>query len=512
MSDKSRSIVARIFSDQRGQLLPWMALLMILFLGFAGLAMDLGQAYIAYRELQASSDAAALAGGYAMSITGETTSQVQSYASKYGSAASCSYGGCPGSNVNPNLGAATITVTLSCNSFVTSTVGVSCGGPGANNAIKVVQTAQVQTPFIHILNMLGVHSPSLLNLTATSSASMLGAANSPYNIAVVVDSTGSMADPDGDGNCTGTREACAMQGVQSLLSGLTPCSPGSSSSSCNSAFDSVGLFVFPNVVANTAADASTCPVPRHGTNTPTSAPYSTPTKGATWSTPSGSAPNYELTSSTSTDGFLDNYSSTNAFGGTIASTTQLGIITGADSSSCGLTTPISGEGTYLAGAIYAAQSALIAASTANKGTLNALIVLTDGSAPGSTQQTFTSASGGSETLNANGIYPSMTHECQQGVTAAQYAALHGTAVYIVAYGAAATGCTGDTATYQDPCTNLQNMALQPNSSTAYPANFYSDATTANKGACQSTENPDLTLNAIFKSVANSLTKSRLIPN
>ena len=64
MSDKSRSIVARIFSDQRGQLLPWMALLMILFLGFAGLAMDLGQAYIAYRELQASSDAAALAGGY----------------------------------------------------------------------------------------------------------------------------------------------------------------------------------------------------------------------------------------------------------------------------------------------------------------------------------------------------------------------------------------------------------------------------------------------------------------
>jgi len=101
MNNNLKSFAVRAFRDQRGQVLPWMALLMILFLGFAGLSMDLGQAYVANRELQASSDAAALAGGYAMSIANETTAQVQSYAANYGSASTCSYsGGCPGANVN----------------------------------------------------------------------------------------------------------------------------------------------------------------------------------------------------------------------------------------------------------------------------------------------------------------------------------------------------------------------------------------------------------------------------
>ena len=83
---------------------------------------------------------------------------------------------------------------------------------------------------------------------------------------------------------------------------------------------------------------------------------------------------------------------------------------------------------------------------------------------------------------------------------------------MVAYQAGTSGCTTDTGVYTDPCTNLQAMALQAGSTTAYPANFYSDATAANRGACTSTANPNLTLNQAFKAVSFGLTGSRLIPN
>jgi predicted secreted Zn-dependent protease len=56
------------------------------------------------------------------------------------------------------------------------------------------------------------------------------------------------------------------------------------------------------------------------------------------------------------------------------------------------------------------------------------------------------------------------------------------------------------------------MALQAGSTTAYPANFYSDATTKNGGGCTSSANPNLTLNQVFTQVATSFTTARLIPN
>ena len=300
MNDALKRFAVRAFRDQRGQVLPWMALLMILFLGFAGLSMDLGQAYVAQRELQASSDAAALAGGYAMTVANETTAQVQSYAARYGSASSCNYSAsCPGANVNAVLPSATISVSLSCNSFATA-MGIPCSGPGSNNAIQVVQTTKLQTPFIHVLNMFGVHSPSSLTISTTSTASMLGSSKA-YNVAVVLDSTGSMGSSDTDGNCASgtTKEVCALSGIQTLLSGLQPCGPGSTSSNCKSAFDTVGLFTFPNVKASTASKATTCT----GAS-PQGAPYMAPVVGATWSTPTNNNPNYEISS-----GFLDDYRS-----------------------------------------------------------------------------------------------------------------------------------------------------------------------------------------------------------
>ena len=505
MNNNLKSFAVRAFRDQRGQVLPWMALLMILFLGFAGLSMDLGQAYVANRELQASSDAAALAGGYAMSIANETTAQVQSYAANYGSASTCSYsGGCPGANVNSGLPSATISVTLSCNSFVTTTMGIPCStGPGSNNAIQVVQTTKLQTPFIHVLNMFGVHSPSSLTISATSTAAMKGSAVA-YNVAVVLDSTGSMSSND-SGNCASgtTKEECALSGIKPMLAGLTPCGPGSSSGTCKSAYDTVGLFTFPNVQANTASNATTC-----SGSKPQGVPYMAPVVGAAWPTFTGSAPNYEITS-----GFLDNYSATNGSGGSVVTTpaNPLEIATGSDTGSkcTGLSTPISGQGTYLAGALYAAQSALVAAQTNNPGSLNAIVLLTDGDA--NAKNTFTNAAGQTLTsttnpaLNTNGIYPSMIDQCQQAITASQYAASNGTSVIVIAYQAGTSGCDTDAKAFQDPCANLKQMALNAGSTTPYPADFYSDGS----GACPST---GLGLGGAFAAVSTKFGYSRLIPN
>jgi hypothetical protein len=484
----------RLVTEESGQVIPFMVFLSALFLGMAGLSMDLGRAYISYRELQASSDAAALAGGYALSLSGATVSSVKAYAASFSSASG-------GANVKPTLSGAVESSTLTC----LTTVGVPCSAsPTGDNVIIVQQTMTMPTLFLRALGIFGGNSLTSATIATKATAVMRGSANAQYNVAVVLDSTGSMGQADTDGNCTKntTKEVCALSGIQTLLSGLTPCGSGSTSTTCASPFDSVALFTFPNVKASTATNATTC----SGSN-PTGTPYSVP---AIWSAPTASAPNYEITS-----GFLDNYSSTNAYNGSIATSSPIGIATGADTGkNCnGLTTPISGQGTYLAGAIYAAQSALAAAQSANKGSENAMIILTDGDA--NATNTFTDATGKTLTasqLNSNGTYPSMIDQCQQAISAAQYAASNGTTVYVVAYQSPTSGCSTDAAAYRDPCSNLQAMALKAGSTTPYPANFYSDATTANKGACTSTANPNLTLNQVFQSVAVSFTVARLIPN
>jgi hypothetical protein len=498
--------------------MPFMVLVSVLFLGMAGLSIDLGRTYASYRELQASTDAAALAGGYAMAQSGATTTTVTSVIDKFSSESG-------GYNVNPNLPSATVLPpTFSCvnNSYTTGvycSAGISCTANSAGcNVVQVVQTAVIPTIFIRALHAFRVSTAQSLTIQATSTALMLGSVSSQYNVAVILDSTGSMGQNDPDGNCTTgtTKEVCALKGIQDLLSGLTPCGPGSSTTTCKSAFDSVAVFTFPNSQANTTTDATSC----SGT-TPTSVPYSVMVPGTAWSMPTGSQPNYLVTTSgPNSNGFQDDYSSTNAAGGSIVTTTanQLEIATGADTGrNCqGLTQPISGQGTYLAGAIYAAQSALIAQQKDEPGSLNAIVLLTDGAA--NATNTFTTTTGTTLTahttpaLNTNGTYPSMSDQCEQAIGAAQYAASNGTSVYIVAYDAQTTGCTTDTSTYADPCTNLQKMALKAGSTTPYPAYFYSDATTANHGACTSTANPNLTLSQVFGQVAASFTTARLIPN
>lgn len=143
----------------------------------------------------------------------------------------------------------------------------------------------------------------------------------------------------------------------------------STSSSCTP-FDQVSIFTFPNIQANNASDDTSCP-----TSNPTIPYYSTPTAGAAWSAPTGTAATYQVT------GYMSNYSANNKPNGGLNTSSALTIAAGGSGkSNCkGLQTP-GGDGTYYAGAIYAAQSSLIAAQTANPGSLNAMIILSDGAA------------------------------------------------------------------------------------------------------------------------------------
>jgi hypothetical protein len=453
------------------------------------LVLDLGHAYVCFRDLQASTDAAALAGAWEMAQPNATATTVKQYVSNF---SSYSPGGSSnGANANPNLPSPTVTTNLACVSALTSTIPCASSSTG-DNAIQVIQTTTVPTLFIRMLGMLGVKAPLSITLSAVASASMRGASASQYNVAIVIDTTSSMGSSDSDANCGNTRIYCALQGVQSLLVGLSPCSAGSSSSTCKSAFDTVSLFTFPNIQANQATDDTACP-----SSNPTIPAYSTPVPGATWSAPTGTSPTYQVT------GFLDNYLSTNQAGGSVSTSSGLGIATGASTArNCsGLQTP-GGDGTYYAGAIYAAGSALAAAQKANPNSQNALIILSDGAA-NTSKMTATNG----ETLTSTGVYPSLHDQCQQGVTAAQaVAAQPNTTVYTVAYGAStASGqCTTDPTL--TPCAAMLAMASSP-------SDFYSDATASqNKGQCTSSVNPNLTLNQIFVSIYDQFTVAKLIPN
>jgi len=142
----------------------------------------------------------------------------------------------------------------------------------------------------------------------------------------------------------------------------------------------------------------------------------------------------------------------------------------------------------------------VAAKAANPGSLNALIILSDGDA------NSTKITGGT---HAGNVYGSLDDQCQQAITAAKAASAAGTTVYTIAYGAGSSGCSSDTSgplKGLSPCTALQDMATAA-------SNFYSDATASqNAGQCTSTANPSLSLTNIFKQVATTFTVARLIPN
>lgn len=476
-SFRGRSLLIRTLKEEDGQVLPWMAFLIVAICGMGGLTLDLGRAYGCYRELQASTDAAAMAGAYEMFQTTATSSSVTEKVRAYSSAPG-------GANANPNLTGVTVTTTLKCLSSVAALGAVCVGAPTGNNALQVTQTMSMPTVFIRALGAIGISTAQSLSISSTATAAMKGGINAQYNVAIVIDTTQSMTN--NDSFCSNTKIKCALSGVRTLLQLLSPCVPSTSGSGCP-AFDQVSLFTYPNVEADTAAKNGTCP------GTPTVMDYSLPGAGATWVATdfTSKSATYQLMN------YSNDYSSTYSQGGALSSTSQLAVDAGAKSGCAGLIAK-GGAGTYFAGAIYAAQSSLVAAQAANKGSLNALIILSDGDASSSN---ITGATSQKTTV----VYGSKYNQCQQAIQAAQAATTAGTAVYSIAYGAASSGCSMDQGGPQagiTPCSTMRQLASSL-------ANFYADGTS---GSCTSTANPTLTLDNIFKHVYANFTNARLLPD
>ena len=489
----SEKLTSRLFArakDEDAQALIFVSFAMIIMLGFAGLVIDFGRVYIAYHQLQSSTDAAAMAG--AEQLPNATASSMATTFSAT-STNNNAYSNLPGVTFPTGYPKVLCLTTL-------TNQGEACVSPGNGNAVQVVQQVTLQLYFGALFG-----TPSF-TMSSKATAAMRGAISTPYNVAIIIDSTGSMGS-NTDSSCGGiTRIACAMGGVRTLFQNMAPCA--ASYSTCTftnniatNAVDTVALFTFPNVWASQAGGSTTNPTIGqlcNGYGTGTLPVYGfPPASGTTYTnllsaTPTTTA-TYQITPFWSDYKTQDQTSTLN--------TASYLVQDVAGKTGCsGLGTP-GGDGTYYAGAIYAAQAALVHQQSLRPGSLNVIIFLSDGDA--SSTKFATTTTGFSTT---SGVYPSSVQQCAQAVTAAQAATAAGTRVYTVAYGAATTGaCSTDTGTYAgSSCATLRDMAT--NLSTFYSADYNSS------NSCQSSAQPTSSLSQIFTEIANDFTLSRLIPD
>jgi Putative Flp pilus-assembly TadE/G-like len=499
MSKHRVSFLQTVFSNERGQVLPMVALMLVVLLGFTGLVVDVGHAYVANQQLQASTDAAALAASGALPDQSAATTVAQKYGAVSG-----------GYNQVPILTNVTMpTPQYRCLTSL-SLPCITSGGAatGGANAMTVTQTGKVNMTFGALVGF------KSLTLTTKATVSMAGAVAPPYNVAIVVDTTASMNDTDSDPTCANTRIFCALSGIQILLQHMNPCvatsaaNCGSADSSGNfsSPVDKVSIFTYPNITVGTVSADTNC-----GSTNPTAVAYTFPSATATTYAPgtSASTPTYQVVD------YGSDYKSSDATS-TLSTTSNLTAALGqgpkVGGKTCsGMAAP-GGEGTFFAGAIYAAQASLAAQQASNKAP-NVMIVLSDGDAcAGAIAACGNNIKKGSPDPMAGAsltstTYPSEKNQCQQAVAAAAAAKAAGTVVYTVAYGATSSGCASDSPAIT-PCQTMQQMAHDPGT-------FYSDHT-ASSGSktnpCVSAAVSVTALADIFTSISNSLTLARLIPD
>src|ERR1700722_7371471 len=192
--------VRRIRKDERGQTLPIVALLMTGLLGMSGLVVDVGHAYVVRGTLQNAANASALAAAGYVYTSNSQAVNATSVANQYSAAAG-------GSNLY-SAGTVTTSVSTKCLNMLMP-AGSSCTSGTAANAVVVKNTTSIKTLFMALF---GIRT---LNVSATATASMQGA-SLPWNIAIIVDSTGSMGTTDSNCNSL-TQFQCALNGVQTLM-------------------------------------------------------------------------------------------------------------------------------------------------------------------------------------------------------------------------------------------------------------------------------------------------------
>ena len=522
MSRLRPALMARFLREESGQTLVLVAVMMVALCTMMGLVVDVGRIMYSQRELQESTDAAALAAAGALQIY-KSSGSANNFAQQF-SANSGQY------NSSANLGTVTMlpgSPALKCLKTLLAQ-GVPCVGTAPYNAVTVQQQAVVPMFFAKLLGH------STMTMTATATSSVNGGAPTPYNIAVIIDSTLSMNQVDND--CGATQMQCALNGFQILLQSLHPCAQqlatctianGMSANSVNR----VSLFTFPSVSTSTINTDSACTfaVPSGYSYSPTVGNYvmppSSPYNGISTATSywfpipgalvygPGSAygvnPTNGVVSSTyQVLPFMSDYKTSNA---TSILNPASAIVKAAGAvNNCGGLAPSNYDGvygTYYAGVLYQAQSALMVEQAQFPGSLNAIIILSDGdsTAPSTNGPYYDYYTGATN----SGIYPSWVGQCGQAVVAAKAAAIAGTKVYSVAYGSPPTGCASDANAGSfpniSPCNTMASLA-------SAPQYFFSDYNQSGSGSTCVASQPVTSISGIFRAIAGDLSTPRLIPD
>ena len=528
MTRTSKSVLRRFIAGQRGAVSVWYAFLIpIMAGGVGGLVVDAGYAYTCQYQLQNSADAAALAAAAQLPAATAAQSSGLAFSAKPGNL-----------NAYPILNkplALTDTNTVVTPGCVSIPNLPACGGSIGSNAVQVTQTTTIPTFFMKVLNVFGVKGLGSITLTAKSTAIMRGAQRGPYNVAIVMDATGSMSYPDGGSNCSGTKAQCAEEGAQILLSQFSPCLPGLANcgavtnGNVDNPVDEVSLFTFPAYSAGTqmsydqvcsATQTSTNPWPYPLIKYPddksfAKVPHSNP------AIPAITAANLKtLVDRYQAVPLVSNYRPSD---GPASGTDPLTIATsGVDSSNPSIVNAVGGNSyfggnkctgayvcaqyttaghpgcvsTFFAGALFTAQAYLAANSRPNA--TNVIILLSDGDANGGSM--------GSGNLTASGDYPDNNYQCRQAVDVAKAAKASGTKIYTVGYGVASGGCSTDHGTL-NACSTLRSIA-------SADSKFFVDTSSVKcSGATSVTMNGKTnSLSAIFTAIAGDLTLPRLVPN
>jgi Flp pilus assembly protein TadG len=362
----------------------------------AGLSIDVGRAYAAKRALSGQTQAAALAGAYALAQANATSGTVSTAVSNWTTA-------------NPVSGltvSGTPTPTLSC---VTATSGLPTCSSSNPNVVSFTQTGTVPTYF---LKAVGVSS---MTVSSTASAAKAGGTVKPFNIMFVIDATGSMGSTDSGCTVPGvsspSRWQCALYSIQSILKVMP------------TAQDGAALMIFPGL-SSQYSPGSGC----SSSNEPSSAHYYATTV------------KYQI-GTTFDNTYNDGASNLVASSPIVRA---VGIFKTSSSTSPCLTNK-GGQGSYAAEVITKAQATL--AATTNNAT-NVIIFLSDGDY----SATQTNLSGQSSKV-ANQCAQAVT-----AAQAATTAGTQVFSVAYGASTSSSSSCSTDSPTHISACTTMQTIA------------------------------------------------------
>jgi hypothetical protein len=526
--------------SERGQVLPLVVISAVVLIAFCGLAIDMGRVWVAKQQLQRAVDAATLAAGQDLPDSATALSAAQTF-SAYGSSSPNPLTGWGVTANAPNVtfeciksgpdytagssgGNGTCLTDTSSNScHPTNTTGSSNStvpsGATTCNAVLVTETAKVTT------GLLSLFIPSFtVKASSTATARQAGVPN-PMDLEVILDTTQSMTQTCG-ATVTGVSNAskldCAKAGVRTLLLALDPTK------------DQVGIDVFPapsmtlgaspgySLTANATAVADETNCSSTETFSVTYPPWENYTDqvGAVGQIPS-SALNFNTTTYPYHDTVGDAYSGylivplANDFQTTSGGVTSLNVssskvVQAVDWGETGCTNfpgnddygvkDIGGQGSYLAGAITAAQYALgqaPATNSAGQTITKAMIILSDGEfgAPNSGKDGVSPGSSGN-------VGWSSSIPCQDALNAATQAKNAGTLIFSIAYNSSGNCGPDGTGGYTGTAANLMKQLATTGDFIATSG----DLTTAfGQAASQLTGNSQLTPDCAWSTTTTSST-------